>query len=166
MNIHPYLLAGCFMLLGACQHSTKPHAGITDTALYMRIGHPDTALAIFLYKECYNYQFDDQREEYMRYESEYDVISKLYATLWSQRPDYRARYKQLEANQAQFLRDARNEIHACYRSFRVISDEMVYTYLLDKKDEELKRLLMKIAADTSAPDEERINAVETLEDWR
>lgn len=165
MKRYLYLLAGGIVMHTACRQATSTGATAMDTALYLRTGHPDTALAIFLFKECYNYRFHNQREEYVRYEAEYDGISRLYAMLWSQKPDYRDRLKQLEANQEQFLRDARNEVHASYRNHHAISNGMLYSYLLSRKDEELKSLLVKIAADNAAPDEERINAAETLAGW-
>ncbi len=167
MKMHPYLLltAASFLLCQACQSTGRQPAGIQDTALYIRTGNPDTALAIFLYKDCYHYEYDAQREEYIRYDTEYDKISRLYVSLWSQKPDYKTRLQRLEANRAQFVKDARNAMHEQYRHYRAVSGDMIYHYLLGRKDPELKQLLINISTDTAAPDEEKINAIETLKDW-
>ena len=168
MKFYPYLFltAASFMLCQACHTSERQPAGIRDTALYLRTGNPDTALAIFLYRDCYQYEYDAQREEYIRYEAGYDSISRLYASLWSQKPDYKARLQRLEANQEQFIKDARNDLYEQYRHYRSVSDDMIYHYLLGRKDPELKQLLLKISTDTAAPDEEKVNAIETLESWK
>ncbi|RPE12711.1 hypothetical protein EGT74_03965 [Chitinophaga lutea] len=168
MKIYPYLFlpAASFMLCQACHTAGRQPAGIQDTALYIRTGNPDTALAIFLYKDCYQYEYHAQREEYIRYETDHDKISHLYTSLWSQKPDYQARLQRLEANQEQFVKDARNAMHEQYRHYRSVSNDMIYHYLLGRKDPELKQLLLKISTDTAAPDEEKINALETLKGWQ
>lgn len=138
---------------------------IKDTALYMSIGNPDTALAFFLYKDCYHYDHDLQKEEYIRWDREKDTLINLYKALFGSCPDYAARLEQVNANAMTFLKDTRSEVSMNYKTYKAVSDNMETDFLYEKRDPVLKEILNTLILDTAADDMERASAKKLLSNW-
>lgn len=147
----------------AKQVKTVAGKGITDTATYMSIGNPDTALAIFMFRECYRYEYSLQREEYIRWETESEKIRPIIFSLFSKHEQYEQRTQQIDANELRFLNDARKEILMSAGEFNAISDMMEFEYLAGRKDSALKVLMEGMLADEKVSDEEKSTLKNTLE---
>ncbi len=133
----------------------QPESGIVDTALYMRVGDPDTALAIFVFKECYNYEYDLEKESYIRWDLEYDKLQPLVDSLFQKRSDYSVRMKQIRNNRQKFLSDARSVVVSDAREYNAISDMMEFRYLVDRKDSVLKGLIPEMLKNPDVEKEEK-----------
>lgn len=147
----------------AKQGKTVAGKGITDTATYMRIGNPDTALAIFMFRECYHYDYPLQRESYIRWEAERGRIHPLIVSLFGTHQEFKQRSLQIDANQVRFLNDARRELAMSADEFNTISDMMEFEYLTGRKDSVLKVLMEGMLADEKVSDDEKSTLKNTLE---
>jgi hypothetical protein len=138
---------------------------ISDTSLYLQIGNPDTALAIFVFEKCYNYDYDLQREEYIRWDLEHDKLQPLVDTLFHKRNDYNVRMKQIRDNSVKFLDNARKMVVSDSRQYNVISDMMEFQYLVTKKDSLLKGLISDMLKNPKVEKAEKLALEGALRRW-
>ena len=140
-----------------------PVKGI-DTIFYINNGDPDTALVFFLYKDCFAYDYDSQREGYMRLDSE-KVIMPLFELMFKMKPDYKTRLHQVKKNSKRFLMDARKDIFLSYKNYSSVTNEMVFEYLLRRKDAFLKSILIKMVHNKAVSEKEKNEIKKILETW-
>ena len=145
--------------------SEKEISNILDTATYMLIGDPDTALVIFMYNNIANYNFDTQREEYIRWDLEKMSLLPLLLSLYGNEKDFQQKLQLLEINQNIFLQEARAAVKADYKEFASITDMMEFDYLLQKQDSCLKLILEKMVSNTLVEKDERAKVQEILNSW-
>jgi hypothetical protein len=108
--------------------------------LYMSIGNPDTALAMFIYESGEKFNYSSQREDYIRLDLEGEKIFKLYRYLYGDKPDYEAKLALCRANQRRFLEMARQEVKDNIKKYGEVSDMPEYEYLEKRKDSLLTAL--------------------------
>lgn len=131
----------------------------------MAVGNPDTALVIFLYKECDNYQYDNQREEYGRWNLERESLSLLYGVLFQHKPDRQVRLDQINKNALSFIEEARSVVLSDYNEYKFVSESLEVDYLFRLKDEMLKGILQKMVGDSAVSSQERGAIENVLREW-
>lgn len=136
-----------------------------DTALYIRIGNPDTALVFFLYKNFNKYDYDSQREEYIRWDLEKEELRPLFTSLFKNRSNYYLIIDKLERNSITFIEDARRAVLDEYNTYYTITDLIEFEYLLQKKDTVFKEILWDVRRDKRVPFEERVKVKALLKRW-
>jgi len=107
---------------------------IEDTTLYLSIGNPDTSLVIFMYKNADNYDYDLQREEYIRWDLEEQTMVNLFKNLYKDSKYLYSKLNKINSNKNRFIQDARKALMADYKEYNYISDMMEFEYFLQKKD--------------------------------
>jgi hypothetical protein len=126
-------------------------SSIRDTASYINIGNPDTALAIFLFENCFKYDYNNQFEEYSRWDIEKKDIKPIMKSLFINRDDYNKRIAQIDINRTKFINDSRETVINNYKTYSAISDGMEFDYLLAIKDSVLKNIIKKMLKDPKVP---------------
>lgn len=173
-----FIVVTIFILIVSCVRNDKgknvvvssknqniTEKSIPDTSLYLQIGNPDTALAIFVFEKCYNYDYDLQREEYIRWDLEHDKLQPLVDTLFHKRNDYSSRMKQIKDNRIKFLHNARKMVISDSREYNVISDMMEFQYLVTKKDSLLKDLIADMLKNPKVEKAEKTALEGALRKW-
>ena len=150
---------------GVQKLSDTKKAAIVDTALYMSIGNPDTALVLFFYKNSNNYSYDDQREEYIRWDLEYNNVKPLFDALFKEKSNYWVVVNQINKNRIKFLIDGRNEVLKDYISFNSIINSMIFHFLLEKRDPFLKQILEKMKNNKKVRFAEKDSVKVILKNW-
>jgi len=118
-------------------------------------GDPDTSLAIFMYNEYKSYNYDSQREEYIRIDLENDKIMRLFRDLFYDRADYQDAIKAVQNNRNQFLKEARELVEKEYYTSHAVCGSMETEYLISRNDAWMKELLQKMLNDTEVKEDEK-----------
>lgn len=168
------------LLLAACTSDPKPQTADvfpeqenkpdTNTVedpdeLYMRVGNPDTALAMFLYKNYKNFDPREQIIEYMRWDLEHEKIKPLLVSLYLKGNDKDPVLITLEKNRAAFYDTAVTTVLEEYKKLHGVSGQW-FTYLLEKKDEVVVPLLQDLLRNPKAPGSEKEYALGVLKDFK
>jgi hypothetical protein len=167
-------------LLAACTSDPKPQTADvfpaqenkpdTNTAedpdeLYMRIGNPDTALAMFLYKNYKDFDPQSQIIEYMRWDLEHEKIKPLLVSLYIKGNDKDSVLITLEKNRKDFYDTAVTTVMEEYKRLHGVSGQW-FTYLLEKNDEVVVPLLRDLLRNPKAPDSEKEYAQQVLKNYK
>jgi hypothetical protein len=141
----------------------KPDSGSTEDAdeLYMRMGDPDTALAMFLYKNYKNFDPQSQIIEYMRWDLEHEKIKPLLVSLYLNGNEKDAVLTTLENNRVAFHDKAVTTVLEEYKQLHGVSGQW-FTYLVEKKDEVVVPLLQDLLRNPKAPGSEKAYALKIL----
>ncbi|MCF6405270.1 hypothetical protein L3C95_20365 [Chitinophaga filiformis] len=118
-----------------------------------------------MFKECYNYDYDLQREEYIRWDLEYNKLRPLVDSLFHEKKDYEKRMQQVALNKTKFLEDAHKVVVSDARQYNVISDMMEFDYLRNRKDSLLKGLMSDMLKDEKVGKEEKLALEGVLSKW-
>jgi hypothetical protein len=136
-----------------------------DTLGYISMGNPDTALVIFLFKNCFSYDYDFQKEEYIRWDLEKHKQLPLFISMFENKSDFDIHLKQVEKNQRRFLLDARSKILSDYKKYYSIIDDMEFEYLLKRRDSELRLILIKMLNNRKVATSEKKQIGNILKGW-
>lgn len=145
----------------------KPDSGSAEDAdeLYMRMGDPDTALAMFLYKNYKNFDPQSQIIEYMRWDLEHEKIKPLLVSLYLKGNDKDPVLIALEKNRSAFYDTAVTTVIDEYKQLHGVSGQW-FTYLVGKKDEVVVPLLQDLLRNPKAPGSEKAYALSVLKNWK
>jgi hypothetical protein len=168
------------LLLAACTSDPKPKTADVFPAqenkpdsvpaedpdeLYMRMGNPDTALAMFLYKNYKNFDPQAQIIEYMRWDLEHEKIKPLLVSLYLKGNDKDAVLATLEKNREAFYDKAVATVMDEYKRLHGVSGQW-FTYLVEKKDPVVVPLLQDLLRNSNAPGSEKEYALSVLKNWK
>lgn len=164
------LLAGCGSdpkTQTADVKETKPDSVVAETPdeLYMRTGNPDTALAMFLYKNYKNFNPEAQITQYKRWDLEHEKIKPLLVNLYLKGHDKDPVLITLEKNRQAFHDKAVTAVLDDYKRLHSLSGQW-FTYLVEKKDEMVLPLLQDLLKDPKAPGKEKEYALSVLKNWK
>lgn len=148
------------VLLSIACSDTKEKKTVTsntpiDTALYISVGDPDTALAMAMFTESVKYNYWTQREQYMRWDTEHATIRPLFKAMFGSHVAYKERLKLIESNELRFINDVRNEMTTSARQYGGVSGTPEFTYLVSKKDTAFKTLIAEMLDDENVSEEEK-----------
>jgi uncharacterized membrane protein YheB (UPF0754 family) len=162
------------LLLAACNNAPKPQPvteavaevnktdSVTEAeAQYMSMGNPDTALAMFLFKNYKNFDPEDQVEEYIRWDLENEKIKPLLISLYLKDQNKDSILNILQKNTEIFHEKAVIKVLDDYKKYNEVAGPLFY-YLADKKDAVVLPLIQDLLNNPKASAEEKGHARETL----
>ncbi len=138
---------------------------ITDTAQYIATGNPDTALALFLYKEAYAYNYDIHKEEYVRWYTERSKIRRMYNSMFAAHADREHRLTAADNNSREFLQSVRKRVFDDFKMNRALNDTMETAFLFRIRDKVFYELLNKIKDNPQKLKKHRELAHQLLNQW-
>jgi hypothetical protein len=130
---------------------------------YISMGDPDTALALFLYNNYLKFNFEDQAEEYIRWDLENKKIKPLIANLFLKDKTNDSLLPILERNRNLFVRQMRDKVIADYNQFDGVSG-MYFDFLVKRNDSLVKPLLKRLLSNSKAPADEKEYATSVLKE--
>jgi DNA-binding PucR family transcriptional regulator len=178
------------LLLAACNNSNNGEAPITDKAYdstqtvetgnnhpvlvdsilggrnydeYIRMGDPDTAIALWLYSNYSNFKWDDQVEEYMRWDLENEKLKNLMASLFLEDKQNDSLLPVLERNREMFVRKIRDSVEAEYKQLNGVSG-MNFTFLVSRKDSIVRPLVARLLKNPNVSADEKELATNALKE--
>jgi hypothetical protein len=166
-----------FLFLAACGGDPKPkQADVKENKpdsvvaeapdeLYMRTGNPDTALAMFLYKNYKNFNAEAHVTQYIRWELEHEKIKRLLVSLYLKGTDKDSVLTTLEKNRQAFHDRAVTAVLDDYKRLHSVSGQW-FTYLVEKRDEIVLPMLQDLLKDPRAPGSEKEYALSVLKNWK
>lgn len=138
---------------------------ITDTAQYIATGNPDTALALFLYKEAYAYNYDLHKDEYVRWYTERSKIRRVYNNMFAAHADYEHRLVAADNNSRVFLNAVRMRVFDDFKRNRALNDTLETAFLFRIRDKVFYELLNKIKDNPQKLKKHRELAHQLLNQW-
>lgn len=136
-----------------------------DTALYLAIGNPDTALALFMYEKFNKYDYDAQREEYIRWELENKTLQSLFDSLFMNKSNYEIVISEIRKNESKFKKDAESALIEEYDRYHSITELMELEYLFQIRDSVLKEVLNDMIKNKKVLGVEKDKARAVLQKW-
>lgn len=128
------------------------------------IGNPDTSLAVFLYRNWKNENWEGNIEEYSRWDLEHDKILRLIKSIFNNEPDYEDAIIKLKEKQELFIEYVRGRVQDDYAEYNAVSG-MEFEFLVERKDSIIVPLLNKLIANSKAPQDEIEYARSILNSW-
>ena len=126
------------------------------------LGDPDTSLAIFLYENHMDDEYwENNLEEYIRWDLEYAKISRLLNSLYGKEPGFEEAKRNLDDKRERFLQYVRGNVEDELINYHGVSG-IRFSFLVERKDSTVIPTLRKVIADPKAPEIEVKYARETL----
>lgn len=124
--------------------------------------NPDTALAVFLYKNASVDNMVGHYDEYQRWVLECDNIMALIRNLYKNKPDLEENLAKLERKKQIIIQLSREEVEEIYNEFHGVSGP-TFEFLCAIYDSTALALINKTIEDPRAPDDEKNYAREMKE---
>lgn len=126
------------------------------------LGDPDTSLAIFLYENHMDDEYwENNLEEYIRWDLEYSKISRLLTSLYGKEPGFEEAIRNLDDKRERFLQYVRDNVEDELINYHGVSG-IRFSFLVERRDSTVIPTLRKVIADPKAPEIEVNYARETL----
>ena len=126
------------------------------------LGDPDTSLAIFLYENHMDDEYwENNLEEYIRWDLEYAKISRLLNSLYGREPGFEEAKRNLDDKRERFLQYVRDNVEDELINYHGVSG-IRFSFLVERRDSTVIPTLRKVIADPKAPEIEVKYARETL----
>jgi hypothetical protein len=157
------------LLLAACGSDPKPQpAEVVQVQENKpdsgKAENPDTALAMFLYKNYKNFNAEAQITQYKRWDLEHEKIKPLLVNLYLKGNDKDPVLIALEKNREAFHDKAVTTVLDDYKRTHSVSGQW-FTYLVEKRDEIVLPILQDLLKDPRAPGTEKEYALSVLKNW-